>query len=111
MKPGAHLRGSNVTTLSGVHDRQRPPRMRRNGLCPRDYGHRSKVPDRAISGLVSNLPRAKPMFITAAQCRAKAEEKLALAKRDPVHRRKLEDAARAWLILSDRMEDEPEEKE
>ena len=51
------------------------------------------------------------MFITAAQCRAKAEEKLALAKRDPVHRRKLEDAARAWLILSDRMEDEPEEKE
>ena len=66
---------------------------------------------RAISGLVSNLPRAKPMFITATQCRAKAEEKLALAKRDPVHRRKLEDAARAWLILSDRMEDEPEEKE
>jgi len=50
-------------------------------------------------------------MFTAAQCRAKAAEKLALAERDPAHRRKHEDSARAWLILSDRMEDAPKEEE
>jgi len=41
MRPRAHPQVSNVTTLSDVPDRQRPPRMRRNGLCRRDCGPRS----------------------------------------------------------------------
>ena len=40
-----------------------------------------------------------PMF-TSAECRAKAEEKLAQAERDHQHSRRLIDAAEAWLFLA-----------
>jgi hypothetical protein len=40
-----------------------------------------------------------PMF-TSAECRAKAEEKLAQAERDHRHSRRLIDAAEAWLFLA-----------
>ena len=41
-------------------------------------------------------------MFTAAECRAKAAEKLELAERNPRHRRKLLNAAKAWLILASR---------
>jgi hypothetical protein len=43
-----------------------------------------------------------PMF-TSAECRAKAEEKLAQAERDHRHSRRLIDAAEAWLFLADQI--------
>jgi hypothetical protein len=48
-------------------------------------------------------------MFTAAECRRKATEKLALAERDIRHRRKLQNAAEAWLVLASRMEDAPQE--
>jgi hypothetical protein len=41
---------------------------------------------------------------TADQCRAKALEKLGLAKAYPQHRRRLMKAADAWLFLANQLE-------
>ena len=43
-------------------------------------------------------------MFSAAECRARAEQKLNLADRDTSHRRRLIRAAQAWLILADREE-------
>jgi hypothetical protein len=43
-------------------------------------------------------------MFTSADCRARAEQKLKLAKSNPRHRRKLMSAAQAWLILADKEE-------
>jgi hypothetical protein len=40
------------------------------------------------------------MFLTAAECRTLAEEKLAEADRDERHRRRLITAAEGWLFLA-----------
>jgi hypothetical protein len=46
-----------------------------------------------------------PAMFTAAECREKAADKLAQAQRDIGHRKKkLQDAAEAWLILASRLE-------
>jgi hypothetical protein len=42
---------------------------------------------------------------TAAQCRAKAKEKIAQAAQDKRHRRKLLSAAEAWLFLAERLDE------
>jgi hypothetical protein len=42
-------------------------------------------------------------MFTSAECRAHAEQKLAQAERDERHRRRLTNAAQAWLILSSQM--------
>jgi hypothetical protein len=47
--------------------------------------------------------------IHGSQCKAQAAEKLAQAEREPRHRRKLQNAAKAWLILASKIEDEPKE--
>jgi hypothetical protein len=44
-------------------------------------------------------------MFTADQCRAKALEKLAQAKQDKRHRRKLTSAAEAWLFLAQRLDE------
>lgn len=47
-------------------------------------------------------------MFTAAECREKAAEKLAQAERDIGYRkRKLQDAAKAWLVLASKVEDRP----
>ena len=43
-------------------------------------------------------------MFSSAECRARAEQKLKLAERDPRHRRRLNRAAQAWLILDEREE-------
>jgi hypothetical protein len=43
------------------------------------------------------------MMFTYAECRAHAEEKLAAAKNNPQHRRRLLTAAEAWLNLADKI--------
>jgi hypothetical protein len=43
-------------------------------------------------------------MFTSAECRARAEQKLKQAECDPRHRRRLINAAQAWLILADREE-------
>ena len=43
-------------------------------------------------------------MFTSAECRARAEQKLKQAERDPRHRRRLINAAQAWHILADREE-------
>jgi hypothetical protein len=43
-------------------------------------------------------------MLTATECRAKALEKLAQAKQDKRHRRKLKSAAEAWLFLAEKLE-------
>ena len=49
-------------------------------------------------------------MFTAAECREKAAEKLAAAERDIGRRKKrLQDDAKTWLILADKVEDSPEE--
>jgi hypothetical protein len=49
-------------------------------------------------------------MFTAAECREKAADKLAQAARDIGYRkRKLQNAAEAWLMLASRMEDSPTE--
>ncbi len=48
-------------------------------------------------------------MFTVAECKAKAAEKLAQAERDPRHRRKLQSAAKAWLLLASRIEDDLKE--
>jgi hypothetical protein len=49
-------------------------------------------------------------MFTAAECREKAADKLAQAERDIGHRKKkLQNAAEAWLILASKMEDRPAE--
>jgi hypothetical protein len=49
-------------------------------------------------------------MFTAAECREKAAEKLAQAARDVGGRKKkLENAAEAWLILASKMEVQPAE--
>jgi hypothetical protein len=51
-----------------------------------------------------------PAMFTAAECREKAADKLAQAARDIGYRkRKLQNAAEAWLMLASRMEDSPTE--
>ena len=40
------------------------------------------------------------MFLTSAECRILAEEKLAEADRDKRHRRRLITAAEGWLVLA-----------
>jgi hypothetical protein len=40
------------------------------------------------------------MDFTSAQCRGRAQEKLAQAERDPQHSKRLTDAAQAWLLLA-----------
>ena len=42
-------------------------------------------------------------MFTSAECRAHAEEKLAAAKNNPQHRRRLLTAAEAWLHLADKI--------
>lgn len=44
-------------------------------------------------------------MFTIAECRAKAEVKMALSKRDCLHRKKHVDAAEAWLFLASKLED------
>jgi hypothetical protein len=49
-------------------------------------------------------------MFTAAKCREKAADKLAQADRDIAHRKKkLHNAAEAWLILATKMEVDPAE--
>jgi hypothetical protein len=43
------------------------------------------------------------MFLTSAECRILAEEKLAEADRDKRHRRRLITAAEGWLVLASRL--------
>jgi len=43
------------------------------------------------------------MFLTSAECRTLAEEKLAEADRDVRHRRRLITAAEGWLFLSSQL--------
>jgi hypothetical protein len=43
-------------------------------------------------------------MLTANQCRAKALEKLGLARTNPRHRRRLMDAADAWVFLADKLD-------
>jgi hypothetical protein len=43
------------------------------------------------------------MFLTSAECRTLAEEKLAGADRDKRHRRRLITAAEGWLVLASRL--------
>ena len=45
-------------------------------------------------------------MFTIAECKAKAAEKMALAEREPHHRRKLLNAAKAWLILASKIEED-----
>jgi len=40
------------------------------------------------------------MAHTSAECRVRAEQKIAEAERDPRHRRRLINAAEAWLLLA-----------
>jgi hypothetical protein len=40
---------------------------------------------------------------SSAECRERAEQKLAESERDPRHRKRLIDAAQAWLVLASRM--------
>ena len=47
-------------------------------------------------------------MLTAAECRRKAAEKLALAERDVQHQRKLRNAAKAWLLLARLMDASPQ---
>jgi hypothetical protein len=42
---------------------------------------------------------------TAAECRAKAKEKITQAMQDKRHRRKLLSAAEAWLFLAERLDE------
>jgi len=42
---------------------------------------------------------------TAAECRAKAKEKITRATQDKRHRRKLLSAAEAWLFLAERLDE------
>jgi hypothetical protein len=49
-------------------------------------------------------------MFTVVECKAKAAEKLALAEREPRHRRKFQNAARAWLILASKIEEYSEEQ-
>jgi hypothetical protein len=51
---------------------------------------------------VFQISRSWDMF-TAAECRVRAEEKLAQAACDDRHRRRLNTAAEAWLILASQM--------
>ena len=44
------------------------------------------------------------LMFTAAECRAKALEKIVQAKQDKRHRRKLISAAEAWLFLAERLD-------
>jgi len=44
-------------------------------------------------------------MITAAECRAKANEKITQATQDKRHRRKLLSAAEAWLFLAERLDE------
>jgi hypothetical protein len=48
-------------------------------------------------------------MFTKAECEAKAAGKLAQAQRDPLHRRKFQNAAKAWLILASKIVDDPKE--
>ena len=49
-------------------------------------------------------------MLTAAECREKAADKLAQAERDIGYRKKkLQNAAEAWLILATKMEVDPTE--
>jgi hypothetical protein len=43
-------------------------------------------------------------MFTADECRAKALEKLELAKANPKHRRRFQNAADAWFFLADQWE-------
>jgi hypothetical protein len=43
------------------------------------------------------------MFLTSAECRTLAEEKLAEADRDKRHRKRLITAAEGWLFLASRL--------
>ena len=43
-------------------------------------------------------------MFTSAECRARAEQKLKQAEGDPRHRRRLINAAHAWLILANQEE-------
>jgi Holliday junction resolvase len=49
------------------------------------------------------------VMFTAAECKAKAKEKLVLAEREPRHRRKFQKAAKARLILASKIEECSEE--
>lgn len=48
-------------------------------------------------------------MFTIAECRAIAKIKIALSKRDSVHRAKHTNAAEAWLILAGKLEDPKEQ--
>jgi hypothetical protein len=43
-------------------------------------------------------------MLTSAECRARAEQKIAGAELQPRHKRKLRGDAECWLVLADRME-------
>jgi hypothetical protein len=43
-------------------------------------------------------------MLTSAECRARAEQKIAEAELQPRHQRKLRTAAEGWLVLADLME-------
>jgi hypothetical protein len=43
-------------------------------------------------------------MLTSAECRARAEQKIAEAELQPRHQRKFRTAAEGWLVLSDLME-------
>ena len=48
-------------------------------------------------------------MFTVGECKAKAAEKMARAEREPHHRRKLLNAAKAWLILASKIEEDAKE--
>jgi hypothetical protein len=43
-------------------------------------------------------------MLTAEECRKRVQEKLDQAEQEPHHRRKLIDAAQAWLLLANGLE-------
>lgn len=43
------------------------------------------------------------MMFTSDECRKQAEQKLAQAKKDERHRRRLTTAAQGWLLLADKL--------
>jgi hypothetical protein len=60
---------------------------------------------RASRRPLESVPRKTGDFMfTAAECRAKALEKITLAKLDGRRRRSLLEAANAWLLLANRLD-------
>lgn len=62
--------------------------------------HRSRL-DRALGSTASR----EDLMFTSNECRAKAEQKLAQARLNGRHQKKLKSAAQAWLLLAIRIKE------